>query len=166
MSEPQDYTEFVIARSDRLLRLAYLMTQDWAKAEDLLQAALIKAWRVWGRIDGNREAYVKKIITTTYFSWWRRRWRDETPTDVLPDRADQRNAVADADRRDVLWRAIGRLPKRQRAVLVLRYFEDLTEAEIAECMGCSAGTVKSQAAKAMAKLRADSDLVPALVLEV
>lgn len=147
------FDEFVAARSGALLRTAYLLTRDHALAEDLLQTALTKAWFSWGRIDGNHESYVRKILVNTYSSWWRRKWNGEHATDELPEAAatDQH---ADTD----LWTALGRLPRRQRAVVVLRYFDDLTEAETARLLGCSVGTVKSQTAKAFAKLRIDPAL--------
>jgi RNA polymerase sigma-70 factor (sigma-E family) len=154
-----EFDEFVVTRSPRLLRAAYLLTRDWAAAEDLLQTGLAKAWFAWSRLDNQPEAYVRKIMFNTYASWWRRRSFREHPTAEFGEHpAADRHAEVDA--RDEVWRALGRLPRRQRAVLVLRYFEDLSEAEIAETLGISAGTVKSQAAKALAKLRQDSSLRP------
>jgi RNA polymerase sigma-70 factor (sigma-E family) len=162
MVDREDFTEFVHGRSDRLLRLAFLLTQDWAKAEDLLQSALTKAWVAWGRItDGDPEAYVRKIMVTTHVSWWRRHWKAEKPTGTLPDRASEVDAMSMADERDAMWRALSRLPPRQRAVVVLRYFEDLPPAEVAELLGCSVGTVKSQSFRGLAKLRTDPSLVSA-----
>src|SRR5690606_38790345 len=155
-----EFDDFVVTRSPRLLRSAYLLTHDWATAEDLLQTALAKAWFAWRRLDANPEAYVRKIMFNTYASWWRRRSFAEHPSEAV-DSPTVVDAHASVDSRDELWRALGRLPRRQRAVLVLRYFEDLTEAEIAETLEISTGTVKSQAAKALAKLRADSSLRPA-----
>ena len=143
------FDEFVLARSSGLLRTAYLLTHDHALAEDLLQTALAKAWFAWERID-QHEAYVRRILVTTYATWWRRRWNGEHPTDELPE------AGGSPD----LWSAMERLPRRQRAVVVLRYFEDLTEAQTAQVLGCSVGTVKSQASKAFAKLRIDPSLAP------
>src|SRR5258708_31315935 len=100
------------------------------------------------------DAYVRKIMVPTYITWWRRRrWAGEVSTGSLPDFGSCGDAMRDADERDVVWRALGRLGPRQRAVLVLRYYEDLTEAQAAEVLGCSLGTVKSQTAKAMARLR-------------
>lgn len=159
---PEGFNEFVVARSTRLLRTAYLLTQDWALAEDLVQAALVKAWSAWLRIEGDPEAYVRRILVNTHASWWRRRWRSELPSDVLPEPPP----TGDGDphgrlhERDQLWSALHRLPVRQRTVLVLRYFEDLSETEIADVMGCSLGTVKSQASRALAKLRLDATLTP------
>jgi RNA polymerase sigma-70 factor (sigma-E family) len=150
------FEDFVVARSSRLLRTAYLLTQDRSLAEDLLQTALARAWRSWQRIESNPEAYVRTTLVNTYSSWWRRRWNGELPSDDLPERAapEPGDQPAAHELRD----ALRRLPKRQRAVVVLRYFEDQTEAETARMLGCSVGTVKSQASKALAKLRVDPTL--------
>ena len=152
-----DFDEFVAARSGALLRTAYLLTRDHQLAEDLLQTALTKAWFAWGRTHGNPEAYVRKIVVNTYNSWWRRKWNGEQATEELPDAGVPDGSDAVATGND-LWAAMGRLPRRQRAVVVLRYFEDLTEAQTAELLGCSVGTVKSQTSKALAKLRIDPAL--------
>jgi RNA polymerase sigma-70 factor (sigma-E family) len=151
------FNDFVVSRSTRLLRVAFLLTSDWAAAEDLLQSSLVKAWSAWSRIEGDPEPYVRRILVNTHASWWRRRWRAELPSAELPEAADRGHADR-IDERDGLWQALRRLPTRQRTVLVLRYFEGLSEAEIAEAMGCSLGTVKSQASKALAKLRLDESL--------
>jgi len=150
------FDEFVAARSRALLRTAYLLTHDHALAEDLVQTALTKAWFAWKRIHGEPEPYVRKILVNTYASWWRRKWNGEQPTENLPE-----DTVEDAGEPTDLWIAMERLPRRMRAVVVLRYFEDLTEVQTAEVLGCSVGTVKSQASKALAKLRID----PALAQE-
>jgi len=97
------------------------------------------------------------LIATTYATWWRRRWRSEHPSAGLPEAAGP-DRTEGIDERDVLWRALGALPRRQRAVVVLRYYEDLSEAETAAALGVSRGTVKSQASKALAALRRDDDL--------
>ena len=149
------FEEFVAARSARLLRTAYLLTRDHPLAEDLLQTALTKAYLAWGRVEGDPEPYVRRILVTTYASWWRRRWNGEQPTDELPDAGRHDERVGESGD---LWDALGRLPRRQRAVVVLRYFEDLTEAQTAEQLGISVGTVKSQTSKAFAKLRIDPSL--------
>jgi RNA polymerase sigma-70 factor (sigma-E family) len=154
-----DFDDFVAARSGRLLRTAYLLTQDHALAEDLLQTALTKAWFAWDRIEGHPEPYVRRILVNTYATWWRRRWNGEQATDVVPDPGDP-DATGRAGERQDLWEAMARLPRRQRAVVVLRYFEDLSVAETAHVLGCSNGTVKSQLSKALAKLRIDPALVP------
>ena len=155
------FDQFVAARSRALLRTAYLLTHDHALAEDLLQTSLTKAWFAWRKIDGNPEPYVRRILVNTYASWWRRKWNGEHPTDDLPDHAlTESDAPSGAEPTD-LWRAMERLPRRQRAVVVLRYFEDLTEAQTADLLGCSVGTVKSQCSKALAKLRIDPALTEA-----
>ena len=156
MADRSGFDEFVATRSPALLRTAYLLTGDHGLAEDLLQTALAKCWFAWGRIDGPPEPYVRRALATTYATWWRRKWRAERPTGVLPERpAEPRHVLED---RDALWRALGALPRRQRAVVVLRYYEDLSEAETASALGVSVGTVKSQAARALATLRRDDDL--------
>jgi RNA polymerase sigma-70 factor (sigma-E family) len=153
-----DFDQFVVAASPRLLRSAFLLTHEWGGAEDLLQTALVKAWFAWGRVRGNPEPYVRKIMYHTYVSWWRRRSFGEHPTADPPDTQRPDNVHAAVDERDEVWRALSRLPRRQRAVLVLRYFEDRSEAQVAELLGISVGTVKSQAAKGLARLRQDEDL--------
>ena len=155
MADEVEFDAFVVARSQALLRTAYLLVQDEGLAEDLLQTSLAKAWFAWSRIK-DPEAYVRRILVTTSASWWRRRWIRETPTAELPEGkvGDREVRVEEQD----LWQAIGRLPRRQRAVVVLRYLEDRTEAETADLLGCSVSTVKSQSAKALAKLRVDAAL--------
>jgi RNA polymerase sigma-70 factor (sigma-E family) len=160
MDDRPGFDAFVAARSGRLLGTAYLLTRDADLAEDLLQTALTRAWFAWRRIEGEPEPYVRKVLVNTYASWWRRRWNGEQPTEELPEtRHDAHDDLASA--KHDLWVALGRLPRRQRAVVVLRYFEDLSEAETARILDCSVGTVKSQTSKALAKLRVD----PALVAE-
>ncbi|WP_245155826.1 SigE family RNA polymerase sigma factor [Nocardioides sp. 503] len=155
--EAVGFDEFVVARSTALLRTAYLLTHDHALAEDLLQTALSKAWFSWSRIDGSPEPYVRRILVNTYATWWRRKWNGELATEELPERAHSDASDAVSSGHD-LWQAMERLPRRQRAVVVLRYFEDLTEAQTADLMSCSVGTVKSQLSKALAKLRIDPAL--------
>ena len=122
----------------------------------------MKAWLAWPRLDDDPEAYVRKIIVTTHVSWWRRRGRrSEEPTNRLPERPCGTSEMDLVDDRDAVWRALGRLPARQRAVVVLRFFEDLTEAQVAGVLGCSVGTVKSQTSRALAKLRVDDTLLSA-----
>jgi RNA polymerase sigma-70 factor (sigma-E family) len=157
MANEADFDAFVVARSPALLRTAYLLVGDEGLAEDLLQTALTKSWFAWKRITGEPEAYVRRVLVTTSASWWRRRWTRETPTAELPERLAPAGADGPSDRQD-LWDAIGRLPRRQRAVVVLRYLEDRTEAETAHLLGCSVGTVKSQCSRALAKLRVDAAL--------
>jgi RNA polymerase sigma-70 factor (sigma-E family) len=155
MPSDVEFDEFVVARSPALLRTAYLLTRDPQLAEDLLQTALTKAWFAWNRIDGDPEPYVRRILVTSSVSWWRKRWTHETTTAFVPEPTP--GAEPPVDVHD-LMQALGRLPRRQRAVVVLRYVEDRTEADTAALMGCSVGTVKSQCSKALAKLRADAAL--------
>ena len=155
MAEGPGFDAFVLGRSQALLRTAYLLVQDEGRAEDLLQTALTKAWFAWSRIE-DPEAYVRRILVTTSASWWRRRWTRETPSHEIPDRAAADDPRTDQD----LWVALGHLPPRQRAVIVLRYLEDRSEAETADLLGCAVGTVKSQCAKALAKLRVDEAITP------
>lgn len=150
----EEFRDFVAARSGALLRFAYLLTGDQHLAEDLLQTALTKTYLAWHRIrdHGALESYVRRTLATTATSWWRRRWTGEQPTEDVPDR-ELSDRTGDYDERDVLWQHLRALPARQRAVIVLRYYEDLSEAEIAEVLGCAPGTVKSQASRGLAALR-------------
>lgn len=154
-----EFRHFVASRSPALLRTSYLLAGgDWALAEDLLQSALIKTYLSWGRIrdPGAVEAYVRTTLATTATSWWRRRWHGERAADVLPDVAAT-DGTAIVDEQDRLWRHVRKLPPRQRAVLVLRFYEDLSEAETAHVLGLSIGTVKSHTSRALATLRAALD---------
>lgn len=151
MAVQPEFDAFVTARWGSLLRTAYLLTRDRGRAEDLVQTALTKLWFAWDRVDGDPEPYVRRIIVTTYASWRRRRWWSELTSDRVGDLTAARSDSIDAHL-DV-WAALEQLPPRQRAVVVLRYFEDLTEAETADVLRCSIGTVKSQHAKAIRRLR-------------
>jgi RNA polymerase sigma-70 factor (sigma-E family) len=156
-----DFHAFVVTSSPRLLRTAYMLTRDPALAEDLLQTALVKAWSAWDRVDGPPEPYVRRILANTYATWWRRRWRIEEASDELPEPSAAAGGAdsSGVEERHDLWVALGRLSRRQRAVVVLRYFDDLTEVATAVALGCSVGTVKSQASKALAHLRVDPALL-------
>jgi RNA polymerase sigma-70 factor (sigma-E family) len=159
-----EFSEYVAARQRALLRSAWLLTGDWASAEDLVQTALVRAWPHWRRLPDEHaaEAYVRRVMLNTWSSWWRRRWRGETPTADLPERPAP---PGDADLRTALVDAVRRLPRRQRAVVVLRYLDDLSEAGTAEVLGCSVGTVKSQASRALAALRRDPRLAGLSLVE-
>lgn len=160
-SDRDDFDAFVAARGAALWRTAWLLTGDPHRAEDLVQTALGKAWPHWHRVSsgGSFEAYVRKVLFTTYVAWWRRKWNAEVPTAEPPESASDRSAVDDqvALQRDVA-RALAALPRGQRAVVVLRYFDDLTESQAAEVLACSVGTIKSQTAKALAALRSSPAL--------
>ena len=149
----QAFDAFVAARSRHLLQTAYLLTGDRHRAEDLLQTALTRAYLRWDRIvSEDPEGYVRRTLTNAHIDWWRRRpWREE-PTSVLPERPTTDETAA-YDVRDAVLQALAGLSRRQRAVVVLRYFEGLSETEIAAALGCSPGTVKSASSRAMAKLR-------------
>jgi RNA polymerase sigma-70 factor (sigma-E family) len=163
MRDKADFVAFVEARSPRLLRTAYLLCRDWTQAEDLLQTALVRAWRAWGRVGEHPDAYVSRVLVNTHLSWRRRLWWRELPTDTPPETVVPDDEIGMTDERAVLWAALGRLPPRQRAVLVLRFFEDLPESVVAEILNCSIGTVKSQSSKALAKLRIDPEIAPPAV---
>ena len=158
------FSEFVATRQRGLLRAAWLLTGDWAAAEDLVQTALVRAWPHWRRLtdEAAAEAYVRRVMLNSYLSARRRRWRGETPTAALPERPAPES---DADLRGALVDAVRRLPRRQRAVVVLRFFDDLTEAQAASVLGCSVGTVKSQTSKALAGLRRDPRLAGLSLVE-
>jgi RNA polymerase sigma-70 factor (sigma-E family) len=160
MDEPDGFREFVAGRSRALLRTAWLLTGDWASAQDLVQTALAKTWPAWSRIrrTDDPEVYVRRVLVTTYATWWRRRWRGEAPAAVLPDTSTAPDAYEEADRRAVVAAALATLTRGQRAVVVLRYFDDLTEAQTASVLGCSVGTVKSQHARALTALRTSAPL--------
>ena len=153
------FCEFVTSRQSALLRTAYQLTGNRADAEDLVQAVLAKTFQAWDRIEdrGALDGYVRRTMVNTQISWWRRRRVEEYPTDELPDRAAA-GPPAGSDWGDTLRRAVDRLPQRMRAAVLLRYYEDMTEAETASALGVTPGTVKSTVSRAMAKLRADIEL--------
>ncbi len=168
MNRRDGFAELVQARGPALHRAAYLMVGDTALAQDLVQEALVKTYAAWPRLrePAKAEAYCRKAITTTAISWFRRKsWSGERPTETLPevaphpDRAGSSRSSDHADHAErvaleqTLWQALQQLPARQRAAIVLRYYEDLTEVQTAELMSCAVGTVKSQVAAGLAKLR-------------
>lgn len=150
----EDFRLFVAARQRALLRSAGLLTGDAGLAEDLVQAALVKSWPHWSRLmaRGDAEAYVRRVLVTTHIGWRRRRWRGEVPTGALPEPASNRDTT-DVDVQVAVRRALLALPPRQRAAVILRYFDDLTEQQTAAALGCSVGTVKSQTSRGLDKLR-------------
>ena len=160
-----DFSEFVAARSGALFRTAYLVVGDYQLAQDLVQEALVKTFVAWPRLrePANVEAYVRRTIVTTAISWRRRRSFHERPADSLPD-IPVRDRSEELVTHHMLFAHLKRLAPRQRAAIVLRYYEDLTEAQTAEAMGCSVGAVKSQVSVGLDRLRermgSDRDLLP------
>jgi RNA polymerase sigma-70 factor (sigma-E family) len=158
------FASYVRARQPMLLRTARSLTANPCDAEDLLQTALAKTYVAWDRIEDHRalDGYVRRALLNTRTSQWRKRKVDEYVCDELPepqvvpagDPAEQQ-ALHDA-----MWRAIMKLPARQRAMVVLRYYEDLSEVQTAEVLGVSVGTVKSAVSRALGKLREDPELGP------
>lgn len=158
--EPAGFRDFVSARQASLLSAAYVLTGSRPAAEDLVQTALVRVWPHWERVaaGGNAEPYVRKAMLNTYLSWNRRLRFRETELDegilgdLIEDTRSGRALTQVVDKTEVAA-LLRRLPRRQRAVVVLRYYADLTEPEIAEMLGCSVGTVKSQHSRALATLR-------------
>jgi RNA polymerase sigma-70 factor (sigma-E family) len=151
-----DFTAYLDARQPALLRTAYLLTGDRATAEDLLQDSLAKLYLAWDRVERREsiDAYLRRIMVNELNSLWRRPWKKrEIVVDDVPEHAATSDRYDDGEAAR-LWTFVRTLPRRQRAVIVLRYYEQLSEAEIAAALGCSVGTVKSQASRALASLRA------------
>jgi RNA polymerase sigma-70 factor (sigma-E family) len=154
-ADEADFRAFVAARSASLLWFAHVLTGDAHAAEDVVQTALSRTFSAWGRVKhkDNPEGYVRRAIVNTHLNGLRRRpWREQ-PRAELPESSAHRRPESEFDERDAMWQALSTLPPRQRAVVVLRYYEDLTESDIADVLGCSRGTVKSQSSKALASLR-------------
>ncbi|MFB9250149.1 SigE family RNA polymerase sigma factor [Sphaerisporangium melleum] len=152
----EEFREYVVARGPALLRMAYQLTGQPADAEDLLQAALAKTYLAWERINDRAalDGYVRRAMVNINISWWRRRKLEEYPSEELPE-TPVGDGPTPGQVHELLEDAINRLPARQRAAIMLRYYEDMTEPEIAQALGVSIGTVKSTVSRAMAKLRGD-----------
>ncbi|EXG81780.1 SigE family RNA polymerase sigma factor [Cryptosporangium arvum] len=160
-SDGESFDSYVAAEGAALLRFAHVLTGDHHLAEDLVQEALVKAHRRWSRID-RPGAYVKKAVLRQYLSWRRRRSSGERPTDAtLEGTAAQRDVAEQVTDRHALRGLLATLPRQQRAVLVLRFFEDLDDATIAELIGCSATTVRAHASKGLSRLRRSAQTVDA-----
>ena len=154
------FGDYVRSRGSALLRAALALTGgNRADAEDLVQATLIKAYQAWDRISDLAavDTYVRRAMVNTHISGWRRRRVDEYPTDVIPDQASA-DPADERDLQDVVQRALDRLPRQMRAAVILRYYDDMTEPEVAAALGITVGTVKSTVARAVAKLREDEKL--------
>ncbi|MEU0566492.1 SigE family RNA polymerase sigma factor [Nonomuraea sp. NPDC005983] len=156
----EEFREYVQARGPALLRTAHQLTGHPLDAEDLLQNALTKTYLAWDRIQdrGALDGYVRRAMVNINISQWRRRKLQEYPSDELPEATSEGEASGDGH--ELLEQALDRLPERMRAAIVLRYYEDMTEPEIARTLGISLGTVKSTVSRAMAKLRADLGMRP------
>ena len=157
MDEPPAFREFVAARSQALVRSAWLLTGNEAAAQDLVQAALVRTWQRWDQIE-NRwalESYVRRVMLSIFLSWRRRKASSEIPIGNVADWHGIADQVSESELRFDVARGLAGLSRGQRAVVVLRFFDDLTEAETARVLQCSVGTVKSQTARALSRLRAN-----------
>jgi len=159
-TEPDGFAQFVEARERALQRTAWLLTGDWGLAEDLVQTALARAWPRWERIRrrDEPEVYVRRVMVNTWMTWRRRKWRGERATEAMPDSPAPGDIASEVAVRMAIRSALASLTNRQRAVFVLRVFDDLSEAQVAQVLDCAVGTVKSTMAQALAKLRHDPRL--------
>ncbi len=166
-AEADEFARFVEARERALQRTAWLLTGDWALAEDLVQTALARSWPRWDRITrrDDPEIYVRRVMVNTWLTWRRRRWRGESASEALPDRAAPGDVAAEVAMRELCRDLLSKLTERQRSVLVLRIFDDLTETQVAQILGCALGTVKSTMSQALAKLRDEPRLAELIELE-
>ena len=153
MRDDDDFTQFVLECYAALLRRAFLLVGDHGRAEDLVQTSLTSVYQRWRRVS-NPAAYVRVVMTRTAIGWRGRRWTAELPTDPMPDTTPSTEDADDVAVAETVRRALMALPANQRAVVVLRYFEDCSEADTARVLGCSVGTVKSRTSRALAALRA------------
>src|SRR5260370_27943828 len=158
--EPEGFAAFVEAREGALQRTAWLLTGDWALAEDLVQTALVRSWPRWERIRrrDDPDVYVRRVMVNAWATWSRRKWRGEQATETVPDSPAPGDVAAEVAVRMAIRSVLTSLTARQRAVLVLRVFDDLSEAQVAQVLDCAVGTVKSTMAQALAKLRDDPQL--------
>jgi RNA polymerase sigma-70 factor (sigma-E family) len=154
-AEDAEFTRFVAETHSQLSRSARLLTGDWHTAEDLVQATLMRVYRRWRRVAAadSALAYSQRIMINLFLTSLRRRWRGEAPQERLPETATP-DFSAGVNERDALSRALQQLPRRMRAVIVLRYYEDLSVEQTAHLLDCSEATVRSQATRGLAKLRA------------
>lgn len=152
-SDEERFTEFVRAQTASLFRTAYLMTGDYQRAEDVLQAALVRVYQHWPRVDTMDQpaGYARRVVVNQSMSWWRKRSSHESRL-KLNDEPAWDGRVDDIAEHERVWNAVLSLPRRQRAVTVLRFYEDMTEAQIAETLGMAPGTVKSHSHAAVRRL--------------
>ena len=151
----EEFAEFVEARERALQRTAWLLTGDWALAEDLVQTALARSWPRWDRIRrrDDPEIYVRRVMLNTWSTWRRRRWRAEYAWPEVPDHVAPGDVASEVAVRLAVRKALDTLTYRQRAMVVLRVLDDLSEAQVAQVLNCAVGTVKSTMSQALAKLR-------------
>jgi RNA polymerase sigma-70 factor (sigma-E family) len=155
-ADDAEFSAFVRARWPAFARTAHLLCAgDLGRAEDLVQTALARTMLAWPRLHdrGDLDGYVYRVMVRTQASWWQRRWHGERPTELLPEphsAADPTSVVDDADQ---LARALAQLPRQQRAAVVLRFYEDRPEREVADLLGCSPGSVKTHTSRGLARLR-------------
>jgi RNA polymerase sigma-70 factor (sigma-E family) len=153
MDREAEFTAFVSARGATLRRTAYLMTGDWDEAQDIVQTSLAKLYVAWPRVESaGAESYVRRVIANVFVDGRRRSWRREHPTEVLPEQTAV--SVGDTEDRLVLLEALATLPPAHRAVLVLRFWEDMSVEQVSDALSIPVGTVKSQSARGLEKLRA------------
>jgi RNA polymerase sigma-70 factor (sigma-E family) len=155
MTAPEGFAEFVEQSSTRMLRVAWLLTGDWARAEDLVQTALFETWLRWDAVRRKDapHVYAHRVMTRTALRWRGRRWMGEIPTAELPERGNLDTRLASVELRSAVLELMNELPPRQRAAVALRFLSDLSESQVADVLGCSVGTVKSSTSKALARLR-------------
>jgi len=153
------FGDYVSSRGGSLLRAAQALTGNHADAEDLVQVTLVKTYRSWDNVadPAALDTYVRRVMVNTHISGWRRRRVDEYPTDQVPDAATD-DKTGDSDLQELVQHAVDRLPPRMRAAVMLRFYDDMSEPEVAATLGVSVGTVKSTVARAVAKLREDAEL--------
>ena len=155
-SDDAEFSAFVRARWPAFTRTAFLLCGgDLGRAEDLVQTALARTMLAWPRLHdrGDLDGYVYRVMVRTQASWWQRRWHGERPSDALPEQLagpDQTRVVDDADQ---LGRALAQLSRQQRAAVVLRFYEDRPEREVADLLGCSPGSVKTHTSRGLTRLR-------------
>lgn len=157
-----DFERFVQAQSTRLLRFAEVLCGDRHTAEDLVQQALMRSYPKWHRLDGDPLRYVRRVLVNRFLTASRRHWTNEVPSDPVDNHWDHREVAdfsAEVQTREAVLAALAGLTVKERAVVALRYSQDLSEAETAELLGMAAGTVKSTASRALAKLRLAPDLI-------
>jgi RNA polymerase sigma-70 factor (sigma-E family) len=159
-ADAEAFAQFIEAREQALQRTAWLLTSDWALAQDLVQTALARSWPYWGRIKrgDDPEIYVRKVMVNTWVTWRRRRWTAEKPSAMTIDRAAPGDLAAEVSTRLALSNLLALLTRRQRAIVVLRLFDDLSEAQVAQILGCATGTVRATLSQALGRLRSHPQL--------